>query len=113
MRTVADDGQNGYRRWGKAVYIAVKEYIGPEAGAYQGDGRYENVLFGHAMAYGKAGNEGFVQFVVTLAGDSAWPGRHRNTTYKWRDEADVAKVARGLVELYAELGRDADIKSGL
>ncbi len=105
MSTVVGDGQNGYRRWGKAIYVAVNECIGPEAGAYQGDGCYENVLFGHSMAYGKAGNDGFVQFVVTLAGNSPWPGRHRNTTYRWRDESDVAKVARELVEVYDDLRR--------
>jgi hypothetical protein len=103
MSTLADDGQNAYRRWGKAVYAAIHGHIGPEAGGYQGDGRYQNVVFGHSMAYGKAGNDGYVQLVVTLTGNSPSPGRHRNTTYQWRDESDVARVARELVNLYADL----------
>ena len=98
-------GQTKYRKWVEGVYDAIYNDIGSAAGEHQGNGHYENVIFGYGMAYGKAGDEGYVQFVVTLTGKSLWRGAHRETTYRWREELDVAKVGRELVDLYADLSR--------
>jgi hypothetical protein len=105
MNTLTDNGQSKYRKWVEDVYAAVHDRIGPAAGEHQGGGHYENVRFGHGMAYGNAGDEGYIQFLVTLTGKSLWRGAHRETSYRWKEELDVTKVGRELVDLYADLSR--------
>ncbi len=105
MDTLADNGHAKYRKWVEDVFAAVHDRIGSAAGEHQRGGHYENVRFGHSMAHGKAGDEGYVQFVVALTGRSPWRGAHPETTYRWREESDVVNVGRELVDVYADLSR--------
>ncbi len=106
MDSLSYSGPAKYRRWLKEVYAAIDHEIGPAAGENQGEGDYENVRFRHSVAHGKAGDEGYVLYVVTLTGRSLRRGARRDTTYRWTEESDTAKVGRELVDVYADLSRD-------
>jgi len=80
----------------EGVYAHIHDKLGGE------NGRTSHARFGHAADYKPDGDNGVLQFVVTIT-DGVNRRRRRTLRHNWRESADSVAVATALLSAYHEL----------
>jgi hypothetical protein len=98
------DPSDPYRQFVEAIYVLIHAELGGDPSQGGGVRRFGNADFGYAMDYKPRGDEGLMQFVVTIT-SGIHRGRRWASRYPWRTTA-ATTVAYDAIRAYQRLLED-------
>jgi hypothetical protein len=104
VSTSQPDLSDPYQQFVEAVYVLIHAELGGDSSQSGGVRRFGNADFGYAMDYKPGGDEGLMQFIVTII-SGLRRGRRSSSRYPWPTTA-ATTVAYDAIRAYQRLLED-------